>query len=116
MFRSLRPRLHLAIGVTALILAVPARAGGPARLAADLAQGGVQRPQIFSGFARIGSRSVFIGLDDEDRALWVTDGTAQGTRKVSTSRPTTACTAASCGCCRRTPSRATVRICPFDFS
>jgi len=84
MIRSLRPHPHFVLlGVAAWILAAPAFAAGgpgPARLVADFAPGSLEGSQNISGFARVGSRSVFL-RDDNDHvpALWITDGTAQGT-------------------------------------
>ncbi|HKI06625.1 MAG TPA: hypothetical protein VKK31_31905 [Thermoanaerobaculia bacterium] len=73
---------RLAIGVAFGILALPALAGetGSARLVADLAPGSLQIPQSVSGFANIGRRAVFLSGDNGYfPALWVTDGTPQGT-------------------------------------
>jgi ELWxxDGT repeat protein len=53
---------------------------GPARLVEDLAPGTLSTDLGFSGFLPVGSRSVFVRNDAEQRlALWVTDGTAEGT-------------------------------------
>jgi len=80
MKKTLLAPLCFAIGLAAWGLAMPVRAEGPARLVADLAQGSVQVSQPGFGFASVGNRSVFLRADNEyGPALWVTDGTVQGT-------------------------------------
>ncbi|MFP5288408.1 MAG: hypothetical protein ACLGI9_21915, partial [Thermoanaerobaculia bacterium] len=72
--------------VSALLLCPPAFADaepGPARLVADLTPGSVTAYASPRGFAQIGNRSVFLRGDDEHRlALWVTDGTVEGTDEL----------------------------------
>jgi ELWxxDGT repeat protein len=73
------------IGLVACLLAflsMPVSAvdeTGPARLVADLVPGGSPAPLNASGFAPLGDRSVFVRLDNEAPALWITDGTVAGT-------------------------------------
>ena len=78
------------LALSALLLASPALAEtGPARLVADLnPESGILNDRSAQGFARIGDRSVFLRQDDEYLlALWVTDGTAQGTEKIGVIYP-----------------------------
>src|SRR6185295_17875565 len=82
MVDNLRRRPLLLMGLAISALAVPTFAEGPARLVADLAPGNVEAFQSPSGFARVGNRSVFLRNDNDNYALWVTDGTAQGTKPV----------------------------------
>ncbi|HVG06110.1 MAG TPA: hypothetical protein VNM67_00230 [Thermoanaerobaculia bacterium] len=69
--------------VSAGLLAAAAFAEtGPARLVADLTPGSVTA-QGLSGFTRIGNRSVFVRSEQESgQALWVTDGTVEGTSEL----------------------------------
>jgi ELWxxDGT repeat protein len=71
--------------VSAGLLAFPAFAEtGPARLVEDLAPGTLSAEMGASGFLPVGSRSVFISNDGEHRlALWITDGTAEGTSPLA---------------------------------
>lgn len=76
-------RFHLALLLLCLLTA-PAFAAnvpdpGPARLVSDLALGTAPAYQALSGFASVGNRSVFLRVDNEYLALWVTDGTSRGT-------------------------------------
>jgi ELWxxDGT repeat protein len=75
--------------VSAFLLTPPVFAEdepGPARLLADLAPGdflSFDFRQYIRGFSRVGSQSVFLRNENEDlQALWVTDGTEQGTRSL----------------------------------
>lgn len=84
------------LAVSAVLLAPPALAlaeeepePGPARLVADLSAGTVEtEPHGYSGFQRLGHRSVFIRQDETGhRSLWVTDGTAEGTSALGVLYP-----------------------------
>ena len=81
-FRPLFP-LALVLG----FLAAPAAAAdnsGPARLAADLAPGTVSAHQLFTDFASVGNRTVFLRSDEEHRVvLWGSDGTSPGTAALA---------------------------------
>lgn len=75
--------------VSTFLLAPPSFAQGepgPARLLADLHPGSFLSfdfPQRFSGFTRVGNRSVFTRNENEFLlALWATDGTVEGTRSL----------------------------------
>ncbi len=70
---------------SAWLLAFPAFAEtGPARLVEDLAPGTLSAEMGASGFLPVGSRSVFVRNDGEHRlALWITDGTAEGTSPLA---------------------------------
>jgi ELWxxDGT repeat protein len=88
MSRSIRLSGCFLLAAVTGFLAVPAFAAGeepgPAQLAADLAPGTVPFHPSISDFARIGSRVVFLGADNEHfPALWVTDGTSRGTRPLA---------------------------------
>lgn len=78
------------LAAAAGLLSIPplpaVEAPGPARLAIDLEPGTqpgqqyLQGPDLRLGLARLGNRLVYIRLDGEQfPALWVTDGTPQGT-------------------------------------
>jgi ELWxxDGT repeat protein len=86
-------RRHFALCLLLCIPAVPAlaetaetadTADGPARLVADLAPGSELRSPYLSGIASIGNKSVFLRVDNEYQpALWVTDGTPEGTSALA---------------------------------
>src|ERR1044071_1178507 len=85
-------RLHRVLCLVLSLLALPASAQeGPARLLADLAPGdflSFDFPQYIRGFSRAGNRSIFLRNENEDlQALWVTDGTVQGTRSMGVVGP-----------------------------
>ena len=67
--------------LSASLLAAPAFAEtGPARLVADLSPGMVATPRGVSGFTSLGNRTVFVrGEQEAGLALWITDGTVEGT-------------------------------------
>lgn len=69
------------------VLAVPAAAetsDGPARLVADLAPESETVPLNGWSLASVGNRAVFVHTDNEYApALWVTDGTAEGTSELA---------------------------------
>ncbi|MES1243509.1 MAG: ELWxxDGT repeat protein [Acidobacteriota bacterium] len=68
-------------------LAVPAAAetsDGPARLVADLAPESASVPLNGWSLAPVGNRAVFLRMDNEYApALWVTDGTPEGTSELA---------------------------------
>ena len=70
----------------ALALLAPPVLAAEARLLADLTPGtflSFDFPQHIRGFSRIGNRSVFLRNENEVlQALWVTDGTVQGTKSL----------------------------------
>ena len=64
--------------------AFPESGPGPARLVDDLTPGSASSYLGLRDFTQIGNRSVFLRGDDEHRlALWVTDGTAEGTGELA---------------------------------
>lgn len=83
------PKPLLWLIVSAALLAAPASAQpGPARLVEDIAPGTTSLDVRIYGFLPVGSRSVFIRADDEQRlSLWVTDGTAEGTSPLGAPCP-----------------------------
>lgn len=80
-------RLHriCCLPVLLALLATPVLAD-EARLLADLAPGtflSFDFPQYIREFTRVGNRSVFLRNENESlQALWVTDGTVQGTKSL----------------------------------
>ena len=81
MISSLR---RFALCVLLCIPAVPALADGPARLVADLVPGTESRSTLLGGFASVGDKAVFLHNDNEyETALWVTDGTPEGTSTLA---------------------------------
>jgi len=71
--------------------AAPSDHSGPARLAADFAPGTVSGHQLFTDFASVGNRTVFLRSDEEHRVvLWGSDGTSQGTAALGVLCPTCA--------------------------
>lgn len=80
-------RRTFALCVLLCIPAVPAladAADGPARLVADLVPGTESRATLLGGFASVGDKAVFLRNDNEyEAALWVTDGTPEGTATLA---------------------------------
>jgi ELWxxDGT repeat protein len=75
-----RDRILLSLLASLCILPGAVLADGPAHLAADLAPGQVDAPVYVSGLAGVNGRASFLGADDEFfPALWITDGTSEGT-------------------------------------